>query len=124
MDLSLVEQQVRAFQPFQGLQAEGQGTELSPGLQHGDVEGPLQFFGGGGAAGAAADHKCTFHRVCSCHESGRRWAGCQGKVGAAAGLSFGDALSEDELASAGQAGQQSAVHGRHHLAHLRVSRNC
>ena len=66
MNHSLVEQQVRAFQPFQGPQAEGQGTELFPGLQHGDVEGPLQFFGGGGAAGAAADHKRTFHRVCSC----------------------------------------------------------
>ena len=70
MNLPLVEQQVRAFQPFQGPQAEGQGTELFPGLQHGDVEGPLQFFGGGGAAGAAADHKRTFHLVCSCHGLG------------------------------------------------------
>ena len=67
MNQPFVEQQVRAFQPLQGPQAEGQGTERFAGLQHGDVEGALQFSGGGGAAGAAADHKRTFHLVCSCH---------------------------------------------------------
>ena len=68
LDQALVEQQVRAFDLFQGFEAEGQGLECLAGLQHGDVKGPLQFFGRGGAAGAAADHKRTFHGVCSCHD--------------------------------------------------------
>ena len=119
MDLSLVEQQARAFQPFHGSQAEGQGTELSPGLQHGDVEGPLQFFGGGGAAGAAADHKRTFHRVCSCQNLAEDGPAARVKWARQQGCPSVMRWREDELARAGQAGQQSAVHGRHHLAHLR-----